>query len=400
MKRHLFAALALLAAAAPAAAQDCPDFAQLIREARNNADFEIRYRKYESAEVAACNDDLRQQAKVKKAELFKEMNRLRVEAVAAQQLADAQRAELLHAYNELQRKSDSLKLTDSLLLLERDRRQRNEEHLMRIELENLKKHDAEIAEKMALQGKLFRIEQRAQADSIAREKARTDSIAHVNDQAQQFAKRVAMEMLSRKIVPDFLDRVELEHIEFERQGAKEIPPIFFNQAKTLQIFGLQRNKIERIPPEIAQLQVLHALNLSHNRIKELPPELFELRAMEGANLSGNHIERLPPEVGGWHRMRFLNLSGNKLRELPDRLGDCAILEELHLADNRIEVLPETIGFLGNLRVLNLSRNKLKKLPECLFGMDRLDQLNLKGNKLPREEVERLRAALPRTEVVF
>ncbi len=71
-------------------AQDCPDFYSLMKEGNSAKDYEVAYRKYDSAEEVAYTEVQRKEAKKKKNELFQKINALRKEAEAAQKEAKTQ----------------------------------------------------------------------------------------------------------------------------------------------------------------------------------------------------------------------------------------------------------------------------------------------------------------------
>jgi Leucine-rich repeat (LRR) protein len=113
------------------------------------------------------------------------------------------------------------------------------------------------------------------------------------------------------------------------------------------------------------------------------------------------LSTLSPSVGKLQNLTQLYLNDNVLAELPDELGNCNKLEYINADRNKLTALPASIGRMSSLKWLRLNNNQLASLPADLSGLaTNLRRLYLKGNPLPDPEKARIKAALPKCEVIF
>jgi hypothetical protein len=82
--------------------QDCPDFINLMKEGINAKDYELAYRKFDSAEEVACTQEQRKEAKRYKSELFQKINGLREKAERAESEAKQQTNIAIKATNTIE----------------------------------------------------------------------------------------------------------------------------------------------------------------------------------------------------------------------------------------------------------------------------------------------------------
>ena len=76
------------------------------------------------------------------------------------------------------------------------------------------------------------------------------------------------------------------------------------------------------------------------------------------------------------------------------------LKHLSLSDNELETVPDALSKLKKLELLNLANNKLTKLPANIDQWVSLKTLLLNGNNLSIQEQERIKNALPNTDIRF
>lgn len=97
----------------------------------------------------------------------------------------------------------------------------------------------------------------------------------------------------------------------------------------------------------------------------------------------------------------LSMNHNILAEIPLELYALKNLSVLELGSNELSEVPQGISNLTSLKKLDLSRNQISTLPEEITALsETLAELNLHGNQIPREEIERLIEAMPKTNIRF
>eukprot|EP00038_Savillea_parva_P030179 m.76112 g.76112 ORF g.76112 m.76112 type:complete len:1569 (-) comp9038_c0_seq3:8-4714(-) len=145
--------------------------------------------------------------------------------------------------------------------------------------------------------------------------------------------------------------------------------------------NLSKNKLTRIPEELAEYTELEKLNCYNNRIVDVQDLSTTLTLLTHLNLGRNDICDLPE--GLCHLpLVVLDVSGNRLERLPTSIGQVATLVELDASDNHITELP-SVGNLARLTKLNLCRNELSTLPRDIGKLQELVTLNVAMNKLTK-----------------
>ncbi len=122
----------------------------------------------------------------------------------------------------------------------------------------------------------------------------------------------------------------------------------------------------------------------------LPPALRWLR------LNSNRLTKLPDAIGGLADLQRLYVRGNRLTELPDSLASLSCLEDIAASDNAFTNFPPVLLRIPRLRNLDLRNCRgIASLPEGIGEMKALRALTLTGCSIPKEERDRIRAALPK-----
>ena len=79
----------------------------------------------------------------------------------------------------------------------------------------------------------------------------------------------------------------------------------------------------------------------------------------------------------------------------------AKLKQLDVSYNKMTGMPAEIGQLSNLNILNYSYNDITGLPNELSNLkNSLKELNLTGNPLSHDKINKLKAELPTTDIIF
>jgi len=118
------------------------------------------------------------------------------------------------------------------------------------------------------------------------------------------------------------------------------------------------------------------------------------------NLKDKNIEEIYPGVfaEGFEHVTHLILSYNKLSSLDkDTFQGLDNLQGLYLANNQLSSLDkDAFQGLDNLQELYLDNNQLSSLDKDTFqGLDNLQRLYLDGNELKEQEIEVIKARLPK-----
>ncbi len=141
--------------------------------------------------------------------------------------------------------------------------------------------------------------------------------------------------------------------------------------------------LTELPPEIGKLTQLETLILGtwakekkgYRGIKGY--EVIEHRLVP--LIVGNRLQSLPPELANLVNLRKLDISGNPWEKIPDVITQLRHLEQLTLICLELNEFPESISQLVNLTQLDLSYNKLTQVSESISQLVNLTQLNLSDN---------------------
>ena len=194
-----------------------------------------------------------------------------------------------------------------------------------------------------------------------------------------------------------LDSIKM--IDLSERDTKEVPAAAFS-LKGLKEFYFARNGLEKIPDLTCWAETLDYLNLDDNAITEIPESVGKLTKLKWLRLNGNKIKEVPAALATLKDLRRIYLKGNGLPVVPEVMKEWTMLEDLTLDGNPITVLPDWLTSLPHLRALSLNGTKLSGLPKDLSAWKRLDFLALGGCPIPKEEMERIRKALPDVVIVF
>lgn len=120
------------------------------------------------------------------------------------------------------------------------------------------------------------------------------------------------------------------------------------------------------------------------------------------NRSYQGLTKLPADILAMTNLRQLDISHNELGgALPAEIRHLKNLQILDASDNRMTGVPAEIGQLTELRTLDLSNNELTGIPHELGNLQKLELLDLSGNDISAQDIEIIRARLPKsTQVVL
>ena len=141
------------------------------------------------------------------------------------------------------------------------------------------------------------------------------------------------------------------------------------------------------------------VNLDRNRLEVFPEELASLTGLKWLRLNDNRLGELP-DLKALVNLQRIYLRGNRFTAVPETLKDLPALTDVDLSGNPIAEIPDWLAEKRGLKSLSFSRTQVTKLPADLTAWQSLLQLQLGELRISPEEMARIRAALPKTAVVF
>lgn len=144
---------------------------------------------------------------------------------------------------------------------------------------------------------------------------------------------------------------------------------------------------------------INYLNLDRNALETLPPEILSLTGLKWLRLNENSLSSLP-DMSALVNLRRIYLRGNRLSAVPESFKNLPALTDIELSDNPIAEIPDWLARKPGLENLSFNRTRVRKLPDDLSAWRSLHSLQLGSLRLPLDEMKRIRAALPKTAIVF
>ena len=145
---------------------------------------------------------------------------------------------------------------------------------------------------------------------------------------------------------------------------------------------------------------LDYLNLDHNILTNIS-EIGAFKSLKWLRLNNNRLSTLPDLSALASSLKRIYLSANRFTEVPESLSALKNLTDIDLSGNPISQVPEWLSQMENLEHLSFSRTKIKSLPKDLSKWVSLRTLQLgELENFAKEEMDRIRKALPKTAVVF
>lgn len=144
---------------------------------------------------------------------------------------------------------------------------------------------------------------------------------------------------------------------------------------------------------------LDYLNLDYNSLTNITA-VREFKSLKWLRINNNSLSALP-DMSPLVSLRRIYLRGNRFLEVPDALCSLPALTDIDLSENPISEVPDWLAAKEGLEHISLSRTRIKKLPDDLSKWTSLRTLQLgELSGMPKDEMDRIRAALPKTAVVF
>jgi len=173
-------------------------------------------------------------------------------------------------------------------------------------------------------------------------------------------------------------------------------PDEIGELANLEVLQLGGGQLTALPASLARCTKLREINLYNNKLAQLPPVLLELPALRELTLGKNQLTSVEG-IGRLRQLEELDLAMNPITTLPADFLELTKLTSLNLAGTKLPALPERFCDLEQLVYLALQNTPIVQLPADLARLSKLKRLALP--KLHPDDVARVRAALPATEVV-
>lgn len=142
------------------------------------------------------------------------------------------------------------------------------------------------------------------------------------------------------------------------------------------------------------------LDFRHRQLTSLPASVNGQTGATQLLLSYNQLTSLPSQLGHLQQVQVLLVDHNQLRgSLPAEIRQLPLVT-LDASYNQLTGIPAEIGQLQQLQTLDFSHNQISTLPNEIANLKQLKTLNLTGNPLTSQQIARLKAELPATNVVF
>ena len=194
-----------------------------------------------------------------------------------------------------------------------------------------------------------------------------------------------------------LDSVKM--VDLSERGTPAVSPEVL-KLKGIKEFYFASNGMVQVPDLSAWADTLDYLNLDGNAITELPDSMSKLTGLKWLRLNRNRIKSIPPALSSLKNLRRIYLKRNGLTEVPEVIKSWTALEDISLDGNPITSIPDWLTAMPNLRALTLNDTRVTKLPADLSAWKNLDMLSLGSCPVSKEEMQRIRAALPNVAIVF
>lgn len=145
---------------------------------------------------------------------------------------------------------------------------------------------------------------------------------------------------------------------------------------------LRRDKLESVPPEIAQMTNLEILDLSKNKLRELPGFLAQLPRLHTLILSKNQLTKFPLQFAcdslPCPPLCSLIIDRNPIDSLPEEISKFRHLQHLDLWHTELEYISPQIAETPELRSLDVSYTYFKTA-DLVWLREAMPQLELRSS---------------------
>jgi internalin A len=163
--------------------------------------------------------------------------------------------------------------------------------------------------------------------------------------------------------------------------------------------GNNDNKSPSTPTSSSNSEVL---DRSDSGLTSVSSDIYNQTATTTLLLSNNNIKSLPSEMGKMTKLEVFKIDHNILEgSLIGEIRQMSQLRVLDVSNNKMTGMPAEIGQLSNLESLDYSYNRIDGLPNEISNLkNTLKEFNLTGNPLSQDKINKLKADLPSTNIIF
>jgi Leucine-rich repeat (LRR) protein len=151
--------------------------------------------------------------------------------------------------------------------------------------------------------------------------------------------------------------------------------------------------------------------------KGIPDSVYEMRNLKTLTITGQDcdytkfdkngneiveccfLDSISPKIGNFKKLEELNLPLSAINSLPSTIVNCKKLREINLTDGIISNI-DNIVYLENLEELILFGCHIEKLPLEIGKLRKLKYLGLSGNNIDKNEIMRIKKAIPNCEIIY
>lgn len=151
--------------------------------------------------------------------------------------------------------------------------------------------------------------------------------------------------------------------------------------------------------EVFKFDTVDYLNLDGNSLTNVD-EITKFTSLKWLRLNLNQLSSLP-DISSLTDLRRIYLRGNRFVSVPETLKSLPLLTDIDLSENRqLSEVPKWLAEKSGLEHLSFSATSITCLPDDISAWKTLKTLQLGNLHLSKEEMDRIRLALPKTAVVF
>jgi gamma-glutamylcyclotransferase (GGCT)/AIG2-like uncharacterized protein YtfP/Leucine-rich repeat (LRR) protein len=155
--------------------------------------------------------------------------------------------------------------------------------------------------------------------------------------------------------------------------------------------------------ELPKLENLEELYLHDIMSNSKPSKIFKnfpiSKKLKKVNLCNNGLsEYFPQWIRELSELECLSLYEYGLTEIPDWMDELQNLKEISIEWSNLERVSEAVTNLKNLEKLILDMNHIKSYPQNLEKLKNLKEFKIETQKISFDEYNRIKRALPNTEI--
>lgn len=139
---------------------------------------------------------------------------------------------------------------------------------------------------------------------------------------------------------------------------------------------------------------VHSLSISRDSSTTLPEKLNSLTYLRYLEWNTGYLTTISAVIGSIPQLEYLDVQYNKVSVISPEIRKAGKLVELDLRHNRLTAIPDEICELDSLKYLGLSVNNISRLPDNIHRLSKLNTLDIRANPIDKQEIERIRKALP------